>query len=300
MAVERNMALTGQPPKSLNTKQKAGLAIGMSGLLIIIVSVFNLNLPNQGLILTLSLAALVAGIILYSKGAYDQKLEGIKNDGVWFKSISSRGALAWIAGLALTGFYIILYFFPKLLGLGTGVDGANTGLIALFDPLSYALKGGKETEWALKNNKASEWFVYGTLYTVAIIAFGVKFMMKYKHNRYEQLRTLSVMFFQTAFAFVIPELMARLNSDDFSLPYNDLKLMWPLNYYAFDQWRVDQFINAQTIGLFFLILAVLMVFVISPWLTYKYGKRWYCSWVCGCGGLAETAGDAFRQLSVRI
>ncbi|MGL1636452.1 hypothetical protein ACSTI0_00165, partial [Vibrio parahaemolyticus] len=24
---------------------------------------------------------------------------------------------------------------------------------------------------------------------------------------------------------------------------------------------------------------------------------WYCSWVCGCGGLAETAGDSFRHLS---
>jgi polyferredoxin len=32
-------------------------------------------------------------------------------------------------------------------------------------------------------------------------------------------------------------------------------------------------------------------------LTYFYGKRWYCSWVCGCGGLAETAGDSFRHLS---
>jgi len=30
---------------------------------------------------------------------------------------------------------------------------------------------------------------------------------------------------------------------------------------------------------------------------YKYGKRWYCSWVCGCGGLAETAGDPWRHLS---
>ncbi|MGY3793976.1 4Fe-4S binding protein [uncultured Aquimarina sp.] len=287
MAVERNMALTGQPPKSLNTIQKIGVLIGMSGLLILLLATFNVNLPNQALWLTVSLVALTTGIIVFSKGAYDKKLEGIKNDGVWFKSMSSRGVLAWIAGVFLTGFYIVLYFYAELLGLGQGADGANTGLIGLFDPLSYALK----------NEKASEWFVYGTLYTVAIIAFGVKFMMKYKHNRYEQLRTVSVMFFQTAFAFVIPELMARLNSDDFSLPYNDIKLMWPLNYYAFDQWRVDQFINAQTIGLFFLILAVLMVFVISPWLTYKYGKRWYCSWVCGCGGLAETAGDAFRQLS---
>ena len=31
--------------------------------------------------------------------------------------------------------------------------------------------------------------------------------------------------------------------------------------------------------------------------TYFFGKRWYCSWVCGCGGLAETAGDPFRHLS---
>ena len=35
----------------------------------------------------------------------------------------------------------------------------------------------------------------------------------------------------------------------------------------------------------------------TPVLTYFYGKRWYCSWVCGCGGLAETAGDPYRHLS---
>ena len=32
-------------------------------------------------------------------------------------------------------------------------------------------------------------------------------------------------------------------------------------------------------------------------MTYFFGKRWYCSWVCGCGGLAETLGDPYRQLS---
>jgi ferredoxin-type protein NapH len=46
-----------------------------------------------------------------------------------------------------------------------------------------------------------------------------------------------------------------------------------------------------------LISGVLMIILISPVLTYLYGKRWYCSWVCGCGGLAETAGDSFRHLS---
>jgi polyferredoxin len=40
-----------------------------------------------------------------------------------------------------------------------------------------------------------------------------------------------------------------------------------------------------------------MIFYYLSILTYFYGKRWYCSWVCGCGGVAETAGDSFRHLS---
>ncbi len=285
--VQRNMSLTGDASNTLNIAQRLGTAIGLFGLGVIALAAFNVNFPNKGIWLTISLVAITAGILLFAKGSYQGKIAGIKNHGVWFKSVSSRGFWGWVAGISLTGFYVVLYFYAELLGLGTGADGANQGIVGLFDPLSRVLSG----------NPASEWFVYGTLYTVAILAFGIKFIWKYRHNRYEQLRTISVMFFQTAFAFIIPELMARLNTDDFSLPYNDLKNMWPLNYYAFDGWRVDQFINAQTIGLAFLIFAIVTVFVISPILTYKYGKRWYCSWVCGCGGLAETAGDAFRQLS---
>lgn len=283
--VQKDMSLTGQPPKALNATQKIATVIGLGGLAILLLATFNINFPNKGLWLAVSLSALTIGIVLFAKGAYANKLEGIRNDGVWFKSMTSRGFWAWVAGIALTGFYIILYFFPQYLGLVS--EGSNKGLIALFDPLSLMLSG----------NPASQWFVYGTLYTVAIVAFGVKFIWKYRHNQYEKLRTISVMFFQTAFAFIIPELMARLNTDDFSLPYTDLKNMWPLNYYAFDGWRVDEYINAQTIGLAFLLFAILSIFVISPFLTYKYGKRWYCSWVCGCGGLAETAGDSFRHLS---
>ncbi len=91
--------------------------------------------------------------------------------------------------------------------------------------------------------------------------------------------------------------MARLNSDSFSLPYYDLKNIWPLNYYNFEQYRVNSMIEAGDIGLALLLFGIASIFIITPILTYKYGKRWYCSWVCGCGGLAETAGDSFRHLS---
>lgn len=73
--------------------------------------------------------------------------------------------------------------------------------------------------------------------------------------------------------------------------------MWPLNYYFFDQWHLKNMLNGETLGLFFLLFGLVLMVVISPILTYFYGKRWYCSWVCGCGALAETAGDSFRQLS---
>ena len=283
--VQRDMSLTGQPPASINLTQKIGTFIGMFGLAIILLAGFNIDFPHKGIWLFIALASITGGILLFAKGAYAAKQEGIKNDGVWFKSMSSRGYLAWISGISLTGFYIVLYFFPQFLGLVN--DGENTGVISLFDPLSRILSG----------NPASQWFVYGTLYTVAILAFGIKFIWKYRHNRYERIRTISVMFFQTSFAFLIPEFMARLNSDSFNLPYYDLKNIWPLNYYNFEQYRVDSFISSGDVGLALLIFGVISIFVITPILTYKYGKRWYCSWVCGCGGLAETAGDSFRQLS---
>ena len=272
---------------NLNAIQKLSVALGVVGLLVFLLAIFNTSFSNKTLVLIISLGLITTGTILFSNNVYLNKSKGIKNDGVWFKSISSRGILAWATGILLTSFYIILYFFPKYLGLAAEGE-SNTGLIALFDPLSKLLNG----------NPASQWFVYGTLYTLAILVFGYKFMLKYRHNRYEQLRTASVMFFQLGFAFLIPEFMSRLNaSPDYNLPYYDLKSMWPLNYYLFDSWSINGLLSSGSLGLIMLLFGIVSIFVISPILTYKYGKRWYCSWVCGCGALAETAGDPFRQLS---
>ena len=280
--IDKSMALTGQPPKALSSSQKLATITGLAGLFILLLAGFNVDFPNKGFWLSLSLLLIFAGVIWFTLNTYANKHKGIKNDGVWFKSVSSRGLWGWVSGIALTGFYIVLYFYPEYLGLVK--DGSNKGIIGLFDPLSRFLSG----------NPASQWFVYGTLYTVAILAFGLKFLWKYRHNRYEVIRTFSVMFFQTAFAFLIPEIMARLNGN---IPYYDLKNIWPLNYYNFERYRINGFIDAGDFGLAMLIFGILSIFVITPILTFKYGKRWYCSWVCGCGGLAETAGDPFRHLS---
>ena len=282
-----SMSLTTPDAQTLTFLQKVALLSGIAGLFIMLLAAFNINFPNRAMVFNHFIGLIALGTIVFARQMYLKKLEGIKNDGVWFKSISSRGLIGWLTGVVITGFYIVLYFYPQYLGLATA-NGANTGLISLFDPLSIILNG----------KPASQWFVYGTLYTLAILIFGYKFMLKYRHNRYQQLRTVSVMFFQLGFAFLIPEFMARLNeSPDYNLPYYDLKSIWPLNYYLFDSWSIKGFLSSGSLGLTLLIFGILSIFVISPILTYKYGKRWYCSWVCGCGALAETVGDPFRHLS---
>ncbi len=269
------------PGARLDNVQKLGLSLASIGVLILLVTIFGINFPNPGLFAGISIALMTLGGVIYTHRTYGGKPEGIKNNGVWQDSLSNRGTWGWIIGIILTGFYCLLYWWPQYLGLGS--DGAaNTGMVAMFDPLSQFLK---------KQN-ASQWFVYGTLYTVAIFVMGYKYIYKYRHNRYQIIRTLSVMFFQLGFAFLIPEILMRLNH-----PYNDFKNMWPLNYYFFDGWSIDGMINGGSMGMFMLSWGFIMMFVLSPFLTYKYGKRWYCSWVCGCGGLAETAGDPYRHLS---
>ncbi|MBT8255658.1 MAG: FeS-binding protein, partial [Bacteroidia bacterium] len=137
--IQRDMSLTGQPPKNLNGMQKVATVIGLAGLGILLLASLNLSFPNKALWLTLALISITGGVVLFSAGAYRNELEGIKNHGVWFKSISGRGFWAWVAGISLTGFYVVLYFFPQFLGLNS--EGNNTGLISLFDPLSKFLSG---------------------------------------------------------------------------------------------------------------------------------------------------------------
>ena len=265
------------------TQKKGSLILGSSGLILLLSTLF-FNPQNNSLLLSSSMLLMISGSLIYFKEIYGSSLAGIKNDGVWFNALTSKGIWGWLLGMALTGFYVAIYWFPELLGFHA--DGESTGLVRVFAPISYLLNG----------NPATQWFLYGTMYTLAILLFGIKFILKYRHNQYQIIRTLSVMFFQLCFAFLIPEILGKLNPET---PYfaKDLKNMWPLNYYFLDQWHLKNMLNGGNLGLFFLGFGLALMFIISPILTYFYGKRWYCSWVCGCGALAETAGDPFRQLS---
>ena len=234
-------------------------------------SVTGLLPGNTWLFFAFSIGLGILGAFLYILPKL-RELPGIKNNGIFHSKLHNRGWLGIVLGSWLISFYILLYFYPEYLVSWT----------ILVDPVSKALNGGP----------ASQWFLYGFLYTIAILVMGVRMLIKYRYNRYQLFRTASVMFFQTAFAFLIPQILQALNK-----PALDLKNIWPLDYSFFFEYRLNELINSGTLGLAMLFWGIALIIIGVPLFTFFFGKRWYCSWVCGCGGLAETLGDPFRQLS---
>ncbi|EAQ39087.1 iron-sulfur cluster-binding protein [Dokdonia sp. MED134] len=197
---------------------------------------------------------------------------GIKNDHVYHEAATNRGWIAWLVLVYLVLFYLVLYFNADYVVNWTFI----------LDPISNALNGGD----------ASQWFVYGFLYCVIMVTMAVRMYIKYRHNKYQIVRTTSVLFFQIVFAFLIPEIMASLGK-----PGYDFKNAFPLDYDFFFEWNLDTLTQSGGLGIFILVWGVVLTLVIVPVMVYFFGKRWYCSWVCGCGGLAETLGDPYRQHS---
>ena len=261
------------PAKPLGTGEKLSLAVLGFGILMFALQAMGMPPGGTWAGFLLVLLPVFFGTASYFYLDFKGTVPGIKHDNIYFRGLTSRGILGWLVGIVFTGFYVALYWFPEYLAGG----------IKIVNPLSMALSG----------SPANNWFFYGFLYTVAVFVFGVRMFMKYRNNRYQQIRTASVMFFQLGFAFLIPNILMLFNQPEFYLSY-----FWPLKPEYLFPGTLSYFVNHPGgLGMFLIFWGAVMTFIATPLLTYYFGKRWYCSWVCGCGGLAETMGDPFRQLS---
>ena len=227
---------------------------------------------NPVLFLIICFVGCMVGAAFYILPSLYTEHPGIKNNGIFKGAMRNRGWLGILTGTYLILFYIVLYYFHEYM----------TTWILMVDPVSQFLSG----------NPAGQFFLYGFMYTLVIIVMGIRMMIKYRHSKYQLIRTVSVIFFQTAFAFLIPEILVKLNQ-----PYYDFKNIWPLDYDFFFDNELSNLIQSGGLGIFMLVWGIMLVVIIVPVMVYFFGKRWYCSWVCGCGGLAETLGDPYRQLS---
>ena len=136
--LDKNLSITSSHSNELNLSQKIGLTLGFVGLFILVLAFLNISFPNKTLWLITSIISILSGVVIYANGTYLSRLAGISNNGVFHKSISNKGIVAWSIGIILTLFYIALYWFPKYLGLGEN-GSKNMGIIGFFDPLSLLL-----------------------------------------------------------------------------------------------------------------------------------------------------------------
>ncbi len=193
----------------------------------------------------------------------------------WFRhDITHRGVTAWLLAAALLSFYIILYWG------GQDVFGVRIpNLIGTFANWVAGVLG-------VPSKHLNKWTIYGFLYSVAIVGGGIYVMRKYRHNRYQLVRTSVVMLTQVSLGFSIPIFLKVINQPEYYFSY-----LWPL--------KIEYFFPSklQNLPLYMAVYSVLGSMVMVPLLSVLFGKRWYCSWICGCGGLANTFGDPWRHLS---
>ena len=181
------------------------------------------------------------------------------------EAFRARGVAAWLVAATLVSFYTVLYWEDRLSG---------------------AL-GGRPLTWLAESlHLRNRWYLYGFLYCVAMATGGVYYLRRHGNSRYNRTRIAVNVGVQVIFGFTLPFVMPLFDAPEFYFSY-----FWPLKYdYLYPQ-------TLTQLPVYLSMYAVLGGLVAAPAMAYFFGKRWYCSWVCGCGGLANTFGDPYRHLT---
>ncbi|MBI3680307.1 MAG: NAD(P)-binding domain-containing protein [Acidobacteria bacterium] len=224
------------------------------------------------------------------------------------------GGMWWYGGGQPVGLLLALAALACL--VWSGVKGSRWAWLALSFLLCYAVYGIKRgyngefwpyRGWGYKALSVfgRPWsFWYTVIYTLLMTAFGLQAMKRWgldKKDRFQIWRYVSLISFQWIFFFVVPEFLFQYA----------VKYQWVgeklANDPAFAQqaWRSYGLVYAWPLFFhtwlgsphkFWAVWGVLLTFGIIPLFVLFHGKR-YCSWICGCGGLAETLGDRWRHLA---
>jgi len=140
-------------------------------------------------------------------------------------------------------------------------------------------------------------YLYSGLYTLAMLWFGFEALIRWRkyatNPRYQTWRFASLLSFQVGFFLLVNVVGVQYLSVKYSWRAWGLYQPFPLFFNTYfwwypgdPKWLVAVFVGAGLFG----------TFVAIPWASRNHGKR-FCTWICGCGGLAETLGDRWRHLA---
>jgi polyferredoxin len=140
-------------------------------------------------------------------------------------------------------------------------------------------------------------YLYSLAYTIIMFVFGWQAFRRWgsvaRDPRYQKWRYLSLVSFQVGFFLIANVFAVQALSIQHAWRAWGLYQPWPLFFNTF-HWYSQS--DPRVVVYTFVGAGLFGTFVAIPLASWKHGKR-FCTWVCGCGGLAETLGDRWRHLS---
>jgi NosR/NirI family transcriptional regulator, nitrous oxide reductase regulator len=152
-------------------------------------------------------------------------------------------------------------------------------------------------------------FYYSLAYTLCVTLFGLR-RIKRRKTPYVKVQTYTLMAIQILPLFILPFILLPLAGhngwfDSGVAGYTADQLFPEVGYgHKREYWRAFGLVLAWPLFIWnlftnqplwwWLIISFVQTFVLIPLIIWRWGKGAYCSWICSCGALAETMGDAHR------
>ncbi|YCM42700.1 NAD(P)-binding domain-containing protein [Verrucomicrobiaceae bacterium 227] len=165
---------------------------------------------------------------------------------------------------------------------------------------------------SIKNAANDRSFYYSLAYCLLVLTFGIR-RIKRRQTPYVMRQTIVLNLVQWIPLFILPYLLLPwMGVNGWFADGSPLSGFADLFFEKYDDtghsrayWRAFGFVLAWPLFVFnlfteqpmvgWLVLSLIQTFIIIPLIVRRWGKGAYCGWICSCGALAETMGDAHRQ-----
>jgi len=153
-------------------------------------------------------------------------------------------------------------------------------------------------------------FYYSIAYCLAVLLFGIQ-RIRRRRTPYVTWQTAALTAIQLVPLFLLPFLVLPLLGHNgafdagFGKTFADNLFPAADSGHGREYWRAFGLILAWPLFIWnvfsprplawWLVIAFVQTFVLIPLVIRRWGKGAYCGWICSCGALAETMGDAHRQ-----
>lgn len=250
--------------------------------------------------------------------------ESIENDAVFAmigreppldffrrSGVTIRGEWSTASKVGLAAFFlfcVFLYHWKTDIGFGLKSVFKTHGLF----PFNLTVPDDASTLLGtIRVSMHNPSFWYTLAYTVCIVLFGIRRVRRRK-TPYVKVQTASLAMIQIVPLFLLPFVLlpwlGHNGGFDDGIGRSIADALFPVTEWddhGREYWRSVGFILAWPLlpwNLFtdqpitaWLVIGLIQTFVIIPLLVFKWGKGAYCGWICSCGALAETMGDAHRH-----